>query len=162
MVLVTKKEQKIFIKIQKGQPNTLTFGSDKMFREVKVSPNDTISGINPFVRERLCDIISDFAIDIGINDIKDPAINPFYKKDIVKIINCYNEIDSKEKLILTTEKDATRLVLFESYFNGIDIVYLPIKFKFHPKTNFNELILKYVEQNKVNSKISRAENSFQT
>ena len=85
----------------------------------------------------------------------------FNKKDIVKIINCYNEIDSKEKLILTTEKDATRLVLFESYFNGIDIVYLPIKFKFHPKTNFNELILKYVEQNRVNSKIFRAENSFQ-
>ena len=33
----------------------------------------------------------------------------FKKKDINKIIECYNKIDSQEKLILTTEKDATRL-----------------------------------------------------
>ena len=84
----------------------------------------------------------------------------FKRKDLVKIINCYNKIDSQEKLILTTEKDATRLVLFENYFRGIDIVYLPIKFKFQGKTNFNELILKYVEQNRVDSKVSRAKNAI--
>ena len=77
-------------------------------------------------------------------------------KDIKKIIDSYNKIDSQEKLILTTEKDATRLALFENYFKGIDIVYLPIEFKFQGKTNFNELILKYVEQNRVDSKVSRA------
>ncbi len=80
----------------------------------------------------------------------------FKKKDIKKIIDCYYKIDSQEKLILTTEKDATRLALYENDFNGIDVVYLPVEFKFHGKTNFNELILKYVEQNRVDSKVSRA------
>ena len=84
----------------------------------------------------------------------------FKKKDIKKIIDSYNKIDSQEKLILTTEKDATRLSLFENHFKGIDIVYLPIEFKFQGKTNFNELILKYVEQNRVDSKVSRAENAI--
>tara|TARA_B100001057_G_scaffold119606_1_gene118279 strand:- start:107 stop:1180 length:1074 start_codon:yes stop_codon:yes gene_type:complete len=84
----------------------------------------------------------------------------FKKKDIKKIIDSYNKIDSQEKLILTTEKDATRLALFENHLKGIDIVYIPIKFKFQGKTNFNELILRYVEQNRVDSKISRAENTI--
>ena len=84
----------------------------------------------------------------------------FKKKDIKKIIDSYNKIDSQEKLILTTEKDATRLALYENDFKGIDIVYLPIEFKFQGKTNFNELILKYVEQNRVDSKVSRAENAI--
>ena len=86
----------------------------------------------------------------------------FKKKDIKKIIECYNKIDSEEKLILTTEKDATRLALYESYFKDVSIAYIPIEFKFQGKTNFNELILKYVEQNRVDSKVPRAENALQT
>lgn len=84
----------------------------------------------------------------------------FKKKDIKKIIDCYNKIDSQEKLILTTEKDATRLEYYVNYFKGIDIVYLPIEFKFQGKTNFNELILKYVEQNRFDNKVSRNENAI--
>ena len=84
----------------------------------------------------------------------------FKKKDIKKIIECYNKIDSQEKLILTTEKDATRLALYENDFQGIDIGYIPIEFKFQGKTNFNELILKYVAQNRVDSKVSRVENAI--
>ena len=84
----------------------------------------------------------------------------FKKKDIKKIIDSYNKIDSQEKLILTTEKDATRLALYENDFKGIDIVYLPIEIKFQGKTNFNELILKYVEQNRVDSKVSKDENAI--
>ena len=85
----------------------------------------------------------------------------FKKKDIKKIIDSYNKIDSQEKLILTTEKDATRLVLFENHFKGIDIIYLPIEFRFQGKTNFNELILKYVEQNRVDSKVLKTESTIQ-
>ena len=84
----------------------------------------------------------------------------FKKNDIIKIIDSYNKIDSQEKLILTTEKDATRLITYENHFKGIDVVYLPVEFKFQGKTNFNELILKYVEQNRVDSKVSRAENAI--
>lgn len=78
----------------------------------------------------------------------------FKKNDIKKIIKYYEEIDLQETLILTTEKDATRLVNFESYFIGISVAYLPVEFKFYPKSNFNKLILNYVEQNRIYSKIS--------
>ena len=60
---------------------------------------------------------------------------------------------------MTTEKDAVRLAFFESYFEGIPIAYLPIEVKFQGKTNFNDLILKYVEQNRVDSKFSKSENT---
>jgi tetraacyldisaccharide 4'-kinase len=81
----------------------------------------------------------------------------FKKKDIKKIIDAFSKIDSQEKLILTTEKDATRLALFENYFDGISLAYIPIEVKFQGKTNFNDLILKYVEQNRVDSKVSKVE-----
>ena len=42
----------------------------------------------------------------------------------------------------------------KSYFTGISIAYLPVHFKFHTKSNFNKLIQKYVEQNRVDSKFS--------
>ena len=83
----------------------------------------------------------------------------FSKRDVKKIIDTYCKIDSQEKLILTTEKDAVRLAFFESYFEGIPIAYLPIEVKFQGKTNFNDLILKYVEQNRVDSKFSKSENT---
>lgn len=78
----------------------------------------------------------------------------YKKRDILKIIDCYKKIDSEEKLILTTEKDATRLGIFENYFDGIPIAYLPIEVKFQGKTNFDDLILKYVEQNRLDNKVS--------
>ncbi|MGC6470068.1 MAG: tetraacyldisaccharide 4'-kinase [Flavobacteriales bacterium] len=79
----------------------------------------------------------------------------FKKKDIQKIIDCFKKIKSEEKLILTTEKDATRLAIFKSYFEGLPIVFLPIEVKFQGKTNFNHLILQYVKQNIIDNTISK-------
>ena len=85
----------------------------------------------------------------------------YYKKrDILKIIESYKQINSEESLILTTEKDATRLAVYESEFKNLSIAYLPIEVKFHGKTNFNELILKYVEQDNLNNKFSLDQNSI--
>ena len=78
----------------------------------------------------------------------------YKKRDILKIIDCFKKIDSEEKLILTTEKDAARLDLFENYFDGLPVAFLPIQVKFQGKTNFNDLILKYVEQNRIDNKVS--------
>ena len=63
-----------------------------------------------------------------------------------------------EKLILTTEKDAVRLAFLKVTLKE-SIAYLPIEVKFQGKTNFNDLILKYVEQNRVDSKFSKSENT---
>jgi tetraacyldisaccharide 4'-kinase len=75
----------------------------------------------------------------------------YKKKDIKKIISTFNSISSEEKLILTTEKDSFRLLKFESLFVGITICYIPIEIKFQgKKSNFDSLILDYVEKNNFN------------
>ena len=79
----------------------------------------------------------------------------YKKRDVLKIIDCFKKIDSEEKLILTTEKDAARLGVFENYFEGLPIVFLPIEVKFQGKTNFDDLILKYVEQNRLDNTVSK-------
>lgn len=78
----------------------------------------------------------------------------FKKREILKIIESYHNINSQEKLILTTEKDATRLAVFENEFKTVSLAYLPIKVKFQGKTNFNELILNYVGKNNDNKELS--------
>ena len=79
----------------------------------------------------------------------------YKKRDVLKIIDYFKKIDSEEKLILTTEKDAARLGVFENYFEGFPIVFLPIEVKFQGKTNFDDLILKYVEQNRLDNTVSK-------
>jgi tetraacyldisaccharide 4'-kinase len=75
----------------------------------------------------------------------------FKNKDIKKIITSFNSIKSTEKLILTTEKDSYRLLKFENQFEGISICFIPIEIKFHgKKSDFDSLILNYVEKNSFN------------
>jgi len=75
----------------------------------------------------------------------------YKSNDVKKIIQVFNSISSTEKLILTTEKDAVRLKKFEKLFANVNIFYIPIEVKFHGKTNFNSLLLTYVEENNFNS-----------
>ncbi|MDP9230679.1 MAG: tetraacyldisaccharide 4'-kinase [Bacteroidota bacterium] len=65
-------------------------------------------------------------------------------KDIKKK---FNSIQSSDKMILTTEKDAMRLVKFETEVNDIPLYVLPIehRFLFNETYRFNELVVKYIE-----------------
>lgn len=83
----------------------------------------------------------------------------FKKKDVLKIIKSYTQINSEEKLILTTEKDASRLAVFENEFKTISFAYLPIEVKFQGNINFNELIINYAGKNKNNHQISITKNA---
>ncbi len=58
--------------------------------------------------------------------IKFPDHHPYSEQDIQLIIEKSKKID----LVLTTEKDATRLQKFSSFFEKIDICYLPIEIHF--------------------------------
>ncbi|SDX47695.1 lipid-A-disaccharide kinase [Lutibacter oricola] len=71
----------------------------------------------------------------------------FSEKDIADIKNKFNKLNSKNKIILTTEKDYMRT------FDKFDYLhYLPIKTKFiNHKTDFDNLINTYVEQSSRNS-----------
>ena len=75
----------------------------------------------------------------------------FKNKDVDKILESLKKIRYKERLILTTEKDAVRLKMFEDRLKGIIIGVLPTEVKFHGKKNFNNLIFKYLEKSKANS-----------
>ena len=68
-------------------------------------------------------------------------------KDIQKILRTHNKNKSAKKLILTTEKDATKLRRFLSYFQNENIYYIPINIKINSKETFENQLLEYVTSN---------------
>ena len=74
----------------------------------------------------------------------------FNQQDILSIKQQYEQLSSENKIIITTEKDATRLHTFVADLKGLSIFVLPIEIDFKNKTEeFNEQILKYVRTNKI-------------
>ena len=71
--------------------------------------------------------------------------------DIQKILSEYNKDKSIKKLILTTEKDAVKLMEFENHFGDVNMYILPINIAFEKQEEFEKQILNYVENNKRNS-----------
>jgi tetraacyldisaccharide 4'-kinase len=74
----------------------------------------------------------------------------FTQQDIESVINTYNNIEGQEKIIVTTEKDLTRLMPFAASFNkaGVKLLCLPIKVNFVPeeKRRFDRAIHFFVEK----------------
>lgn len=72
----------------------------------------------------------------------------FTESDMEAVFTDFNNIQSSRKCIITTEKDATRLIEFSAYFQAknIEIYILPIrvKFLFDKGEEFNLLIKKYL------------------
>ena len=74
----------------------------------------------------------------------------FVKEDIEQIKQSYYQIENENKLIITTEKDATRLISFSEELKELSIFVLPIEIDFKNKTEeFNEQIKKYVRTHKI-------------
>ena len=72
----------------------------------------------------------------------------FSIEDLNEIKEKFEQIKDKRKLILTTEKDAVRLVKYTEELNQIPLYVLPIKphFLFESEQEFNKIILDYLEQ----------------
>jgi tetraacyldisaccharide 4'-kinase len=70
--------------------------------------------------------------------------------DFEKISREYQSIISKDKVIFTTEKDATRLDKeeFSTYLDALPVYYVPIRIQFHDcdEIRFDKLILDYVHK----------------
>ncbi len=82
----------------------------------------------------------------------------FTKKDIKHIAAKFKKIKSEDKIIIVTEKDAGRLKLLKSMDEEIKhyFYYIPIEVSFlEPKhqEDFNQRIIKHVEENRRNSKL---------
>lgn len=75
----------------------------------------------------------------------------FTEKDIDLVIEKYNSLIGKNKVIVTTEKDAMRLIntSFMNKFDGIPVFTIPIKVKFHKEEGpcFDDEILNYIKSN---------------
>ena len=86
-----------------------------------------------------------------ISKIKFNDHHSFTEKDIDMIIEKYNSLIGKNKVIITTEKDAMRLInsSFLSKFDNIPVFTIPIKIKFHKEegTSFDDEIMNYVKDN---------------
>lgn len=90
-----------------------------------------------------------------IEEMTFPDHHTFKTKDIKSITKRFEEIISKEKIILVTEKDATRLIIRDDIDKSIqDSIYsLPIEVSFEDaEEEFDNKILKHVRENTRNSR----------
>jgi len=83
----------------------------------------------------------------SINHLKYSDHHNYTSKDIDTILAKYNAEKSTKKLILTTEKDATKLKQFLSHFKDVNFYYIPIEIKIEQSEKFKKQILDYVEKN---------------
>ena len=94
-------------------------------------------------------LISDVLVIKSNKDINNYDMRISY--DIDNILNAYNKNKHRKKLILTTEKDAVKLINFKGKFERVNIYVLPIKIAFKEQTNFEKKILNYVAENTRNN-----------
>tara|TARA_B100000963_G_scaffold40097_3_gene29832 strand:+ start:3351 stop:4385 length:1035 start_codon:yes stop_codon:yes gene_type:complete len=70
----------------------------------------------------------------------------FNENDVHKILTLHSKHKSRKKLILTTEKDATKLKKYISMFGDNKIYYINIKINIDQKEKFNKQLLDYGKQ----------------
>ncbi len=94
-----------------------------------------------------------------IHSINYPDHHNFTQKNILEIEEVFVALPNKNKIIITTEKDAARLVSTPDLPKSIkkSLYYIPIKVEFllDKEQKFNEIITSYVRKNKPNSRISK-------
>ncbi|MGY8954912.1 MAG: tetraacyldisaccharide 4'-kinase [Flavobacteriales bacterium] len=83
----------------------------------------------------------------SINHLKYSDHHNYSSNDIETILAEYNADKSTKKLILTTEKDATKLKQFLPHFKDVNFYYIPIEIKIEQSEKFKKQILDYVEKN---------------
>jgi tetraacyldisaccharide 4'-kinase len=68
--------------------------------------------------------------------------------DLKNIIRRFNQLPAHNKIILTTEKDAVRLVKFEQELRNLPFYVIPIesRFLFNDEQRFTDLIVKFIGQ----------------
>jgi tetraacyldisaccharide 4'-kinase len=88
-----------------------------------------------------------------------PDHHQYTSKDIEKIIETFDSFFPKNKIIVTTEKDAMRLNKpeFLKLLKHFPVFYVPIEIAFHKegRKEFNKQILDYVKENRRNNKIRK-------
>lgn len=98
--------------------------------------------VKPFARK----------ISTEIRDLMFGDHHRYTARDINMIIALFTEIETENKIILTTEKDAVKIREFEKELHSISpkLFYIPISVEFlnQDENNFNAQIINYVRSNK--------------
>ena len=73
----------------------------------------------------------------------------YKENDMKAVLDWYDKLDGEKKIIVTTEKDASRLTNspYLCQFERTPLYDLPVTVRFHEEEKFNEEILKYVREN---------------
>jgi tetraacyldisaccharide 4'-kinase len=86
--------------------------------------------------------------------MKFPDHHQYQLKDLENIRSRFEDLPSRKKIILTTEKDLMRLKIseFSNLLKNLPLFYLPIEINFHEKDKqiFDKLITDYVGQHQRN------------
>lgn len=94
--------------------------------------------------------------------MKFPDHHNYSQKDISGIIEAFEKIIRRNKVIVTTEKDAMRLIQPDiiNHLISLPVFYIPITTELHKndKTEFNKYIIDYVRKNSGNGKVHSGEN----
>lgn len=95
-----------------------------------------------------------------------PDHHDFTKDDMKLIASRFNEIPGENKIIITTEKDASRLVQHPALDERLKraLYSLPIEIEFlqEQQDNFNQNIIGYVRKNKRNSILSKRKDAHKS
>jgi len=86
-------------------------------------------------------------LDRKVNLLKYPDHHNYSNKDINDILLAYKRDKNTKKLILTTEKDATKIRKFDMKFKDVKVYFIPIEVIFSNKKTFEKQILEYVKEN---------------
>jgi tetraacyldisaccharide 4'-kinase len=145
-----KSFQKVYYSyIEYGKLIPLNAYSEKL-NYCKISTILMIAGIaNPYPLEEQLKTMADNVESIIFKDHFQ-----FEQNDAIKIKKSFDAIFSKNKIIVTTEKDAMRIKDTDLLKNFVDLpfFYLPIEVRFHKndKEKFDKQIIDYVRKNKPN------------
>lgn len=89
-----------------------------------------------------------------------PDHHAFGKKDLLKVEKAFKQMRGDKRMIVTTEKDAARLIAHDELDGDIKpfIYTLPIEVKFlnNEESTFNQKIIEYVRKNPRNSSIHQS------
>lgn len=92
-----------------------------------------------------------------------PDHHKYTKKDLEKIIWTFNEIFTTKKLMITTEKDAMRLIKTDliDQLKQYPLFYIPIEVGFHNQDalGFDKIVVDYVTENKRDKDISEEQDT---
>lgn len=145
--LSLRKHQRLFFsKIEYGVPFQI-FNPQKLFL---LNPGLHITLISAIAQSSY--LLNYLAGNVAsVVDINFEDHHYFRESELKSILLKHEQISHPNKMILTTEKDGTRLALFKDFFSlrNIEVYAIPIHVKFYHELEFNNFIKDYLLEFKI-------------